>query len=218
MANAHQLGLGLGTEHASFDSDRIVLPDADLEFFPQLFTNAESDRFLELLLSEIPWEQDSIVYYGKRHNLPRLTCWFGDPGTRYTYSNIAKDPRPWTPPLRDVRKRVEAASRHHFNSVLLNLYRSGEDAVSWHQDDEPELGESPTIASLSFGSNRVFQMRHVLRVELPRKDIVLSHGSLLIMRGQTQQCWKHQIPRTMKPVGPRVNLTFRHILRREIEE
>lgn len=209
--SVHQLGIAFESAADGRRSERLMLPDADLEFFSQLFAPAEGDRILSALLAEVPWEQDTIFFYGKQHRLPRLTCWFGDPGARYTYSKIAKEPRPWTGLLVDIKRHIEAASRARFNSVLLNLYRSGSDAVSWHQDNEPELGENPTIASLSFGSKRVFQMRHVTRTDLPRADILLTHGSLLIMRGETQQHWKHQIPRTAKPIGQRVNLTFRQI-------
>ena len=211
MESARQLGLGFATAGDSWSSAKIVLPDADLQLFPHLFSRAEGDRLLASLVAETPWEQDSINYYGKRHPLPRLTCWFGDAGAKYTYSNIAKEPRTWTPLLSEIKQRVEAACQFEFNSVLLNLYRSGADTVSWHQDDEAELGDRPTIASLSFGGERVFQMRHTTRIDLARKDILLTHGSLLVMRGETQNFWKHQIPRTAKPVGERVNLTFRYI-------
>lgn len=213
MVSARQLGLGFGSAEGRVRSERIAIPDADLEFFPELFSRSEADRIFPLLLAETPWEQDSIAYYGKRHNLPRLTCWYGDAGAHYTYSKIAKEPRPWTGVLSDVKARVEAAAEFQFNSVLLNLYRSGGDAVSWHQDNEPELGNKPTIASLSLGAERVFQMRHVTRADLPRKDILLTNGSLLVMRGETQRYWKHQIPRTAKPITERINLTFRYISR-----
>lgn len=214
MESARQLGLGLaGPAGDPLHSERILLPDADLEFFPHLLNRADADRVLSSLLLEVPWEQDSIVFYGKHHNLPRLTCWFGDAGAKYTYSNIPKEPRPWTALLEQIRRLVEAACRSEFNSVLLNLYRSGADTVSWHQDNEPELGDQPTIASVSLGAERTFQMRHTTRTDIPRANIPLTHGSLLVMRGTTQQFWKHQIPRTTKPIVERVNLTFRYIRR-----
>jgi alkylated DNA repair dioxygenase AlkB len=213
MESANQLGLGFGDAVDPMRSERIPVPDADLEFFPHLFSRQDGDSILTWLLAKTPWEQDSISYYGKRHKLPRLTCWFGDPGAHYTYSNIAKEPRPWTNLLLEIKQRVEIACQFHFNSVLLNFYRSGADTVSWHQDNERELGGEPTIASLSFGGERIFHMRHTTRIDLPRTDILLTHGSLLVMRGRTQEFWKHQIPRTAKPVGPRVNLTFRYIRR-----
>src|SRR5687767_9428045 len=103
----------------------MTLPDADIEFIPNLFSASEADSIFENLKSEVPWEQDTITFYGKRHDLPRLTCWFGDPGARYTYSKISNEPRPWTPLITELKQRVEAASQHGFNSVLLNFYRSG---------------------------------------------------------------------------------------------
>ena len=111
-----------------------------------------------------------------------------------------------------IESRIEPVAKAQFNSVLLNLYRNGNDAVSWHQDNESELGENPVIASLSFGGTRRFQLRHRFKKDLPRVDIDLTHGSLLIMKGVTQRFWQHQIMRTAKPVEPRINLTFRRIL------
>jgi alkylated DNA repair dioxygenase AlkB len=144
-------------------------------------------------------------------HLPRLTAWYGEGEAYYTYSNIAMRPRFWTPLLSHIKRKIEKVAQVEFNSVLLNLYRDGKDSVSWHQDNEPELGKEPVIGSVSFGSTRCFQFRHKLRKDLRRFDIALTHGSLLIMRGTTQQFWQHQIPKTHKPVGQRVNLTFRII-------
>jgi alkylated DNA repair dioxygenase AlkB len=143
--------------------------------------------------------------------LPRLTAWYGDPGARYHYSGIVNEPRPWTSFLNTLRERVQTCTGHAFNSVLLNLYRSGADSLSWHQDNEPELGERPVIASLSVGQVRVFQLRHTWRREVDRLDIALAHGSLLLMQGGTQAQWQHRLPKTKRPVGARINLTFRHI-------
>jgi alkylated DNA repair dioxygenase AlkB len=163
------------------------------------------------LQSEINWQQDYLTIYGKDIPLPRLTAWYGDRGRDYTYSHISMKPHPWSDLLLTIKKKIEDACEAEFNSVLLNLYRSGDDGVSWHQDNEPELGEAPVIASLSFGATRIFQMKHLSKKEIPRVDIPLFDGSLLVMKGQTQQCWQHRIPKTRKIVGPRVNLTFRYI-------
>lgn len=209
-----QLGFSFGEEPNSQSSPysrAIPLPDADLRIFPDFYSSEESDRFLASLRNEIKWEQGSIVYFGTRHNLPRMTAWYGDPGTRYTYSRISNDPHAWTPLLLEIKKKIELTIQSKFNSVLLNFYRSGSDSVSWHQDNEPELGKNPTIASLSFGEARPFQMKHKVRRDLERKDIILSNGSLLIMRGSTQELWEHQVPKTAKPIGERINLTFRYI-------
>jgi alkylated DNA repair dioxygenase AlkB len=187
------------------------LPDADVALFSGCFGDEESTRILDRLLSETHWQQDYLTFYGKEIPLPRLTAWYGDRGSNYTYSHISMKPHPWTELLLTIKARVEAVSGAEYNSVLLNLYRCGADGVSWHQDNEPELGEDPVIASVSFGATRIFQMRHLIRKDVPRVDIPLFDGSLLVMRGSTQRFWKHQIPKTRKPVGARVNLTFRHI-------
>jgi alkylated DNA repair dioxygenase AlkB len=190
---------------------QIPLPDADVLLFLECFGAEESARILDSLLSEVHWQQDYLTFYGREIALPRLTAWYGDRGRNYTYSHISMIPYPWTELLLTIKARVEAISGAEYNSVLLNLYRSGADGVSWHQDNEPELGEDPVIASVSFGATRTFQMRHLTRKDIPRVDIPLFDGSLLVMRGLTQRFWQHRIPKTQKAVGTRVNLTFRHI-------
>jgi len=190
---------------------RIPLPDADVQLFSECFGAEENGRFLDRLLSEIRWQQDYLTFYGREIALPRLTAWYGDRGKNYTYSHITMKPHPWSELLLTIKARVEAVSRAEYNSVLLNLYRSGADGVSWHQDNEPELGDDPVIASVSFGAIRIFQMRHLIRKDIPRVDIPLFDGSLLVMRGSTQKFWQHKISKTQKTVGARVNLTFRYI-------
>ncbi len=192
-------------------SDPDGLPDADLSLFDHFFDESEADRLHRMLTTEVPWQQDRITVYGRTLDQPRLTAWHADPGKTYAYSGIRMHPRPWTPALLAIKARVEDAAQAVFNSVLLNLYRSGRDSVGWHRDDEPELGRNPVIASVSLGATRMFQMRHVARKDLGRIDIPLGHGSLLLMCGTTQHCWEHQVPKTARPVGPRINLTFRRI-------
>src|SRR5207248_11693297 len=145
------------------------------------------------------WRQETLKLYGKNIDVPRLIAWYGDEGTRYIYSGIKNVPLPWTPALREVKRAVEPPSGVVFNSVLLNCYRTGKDSVSWHADDEPEFGEQPVIASVSFGGTRTFQLRHKKRKEL-KASVELTHGSLLIMRGGTQMNLLQQIPKTEKPV------------------
>jgi alkylated DNA repair dioxygenase AlkB len=139
------------------------------------------------------WSQETIRYYRKKVKLPRFTAWYGDKGASYTYSKIANDPHRWTDALLALERRFEPIAHVRFNSVLLNLYRTGNDGVSWHQDNEPELGDAPVIASASFGGTRQFQFKHKFQKELSRVDLSLTHGSVLIMRGTTQQFWRHQI-------------------------
>jgi len=187
------------------------LPDAEVVFYPDFFPTADADRLLSQLIETTAWRQDSIKIYGKLTLLPRLTAWYGDPGTRYVYSGIVNDPMPWTAALTEIKEAVDAVSGVEFNGVLLNRYRTGKDSMGWHSDDEQEFGPNPVIASVSFGGTRNFQLRHKRRKEL-KASIELTHGSLLIMRGGTQENWQHQIPKTAKPVNERLNLTFRRIV------
>ncbi|HXG21155.1 MAG TPA: alpha-ketoglutarate-dependent dioxygenase AlkB [Methylomirabilota bacterium] len=194
------------------DSLALALPDASLVLWETFLPKTEADALFTALLQDTPWRQEMMRMYGKAHPLPRLTAWYGDPGARYRYSGIVNEPLPWTPVLAAVRGRIQAWTGHAFNSVLLNLYRSGTDSLSWHQDNEPELGEAPVIASLSLGQVRLFQLRHRFRKDLPRVDLPLPHGSLLLMKGGTQQYWQHRIPKTSQRVDARLNVTFRTIM------
>jgi alkylated DNA repair dioxygenase AlkB len=189
----------------------LSMPDGDVIIYHHFFDKEASDSFFQQLLTEIKWRQDIIKYYGKEINLPRLTAWYGDRGKSYTYSGIPMNPEPWTAPLRSVKKKIEEIAKVDFNSVLLNLYRNGRDGVSWHSDNEPELGENPVVGSVSFGQTRTLQFRHRLRKDLGRVDVNLTHGSLLLMKGTTQRFWQHQIPKTTRPLAHRINLTFRVI-------
>lgn len=193
------------------DNAWLTMPDAQVAFFPEFFQPNESDQIFLKLFNQTNWRQEKIRVYGKHLDLPRLTAWYGDPGKAYSYSGISMLPDSWTENLLKIKQRVDAAAGVRFNSVLLSLYRTGEDSLSWHQDDEPELGEDPVIASLSFGGTRSFQFKHKARKELNRLSIDLTHGSLLIMKGPTQRFWVHQVPKTSQQVRPRINLTFRVI-------
>jgi alkylated DNA repair dioxygenase AlkB len=195
-----------------FASEPIVLhlPDAEIIYYPHFFHKKEADLVFEQLKNEIPWQQDTIRIYGKIHLQPRLTALFGDEGIAYSYSNIKMQPHPWNPLLQKIKSTVERVTETNFTTVLLNQYRDGKDSNGWHADDEKELGTNPIIASVSFGAERTFQLKHNSD-KTQKKNIVLEHGSLLIMRGTTQHFWKHQIPKTSKAVGLRINLTFRVI-------
>ena len=184
-------------------------PDLSLDYRPALLTPDEAGARFALLRDGVAWEQHCVRIAGRRVPCPRLSAWQGDPGVRYAYSGIALESRGWQPPVAELRERVERAAGARFNSVLLQLYRDGADGMGWHADDEPELGPEPCIASLSLGAPRRFVLRHRRRPELPRHEIVLGHGSLLVMHGRTQHAWKHALPKTRRPVGPRINLTFR---------
>jgi alkylated DNA repair dioxygenase AlkB len=147
--------------------------------------------------------------YGKILPFPRLTAWYGDDDKPYSFSGINLNPKPWNTVLLEIKNEIDLKCKKYFNSVLLNLYRDGNDSISWHTDAEKELGINPTIASLNLGATRKFQLKHMDTNE--KIEIELKHGSLLVMQGSLQHFWKHQIPKTKKKVGERINLTFRII-------
>ncbi|GAC1588184.1 MAG: alpha-ketoglutarate-dependent dioxygenase AlkB [Hymenobacter sp.] len=189
----------------------LLLPQAELLLDPAFLPAAEAAALLTQLTSGLAWEQRAIRLYGQLLPQPRLTAWHGDPAARYAYSGLTWEPRPWTPALLGLRQRLEAATGAQFNSVLLNLYRDGRDSMGWHADDEPELGPAPVIASLSLGATRRFRLRpRVGRAHAP-VGLDLPSGSLLLMRGPTQRHWQHALPKTTRPIGPRLNLTFRWV-------
>jgi len=195
-----------------FDTDPVFLnlADAEVIYYPHFFDKEEADSIYTELISEIPWQQDDIRLFGKTHPQPRLTALFGNEGKPYSYSNIKMQPHPWNLLLQKIKSKVESISDTNFTTVLLNQYRDGKDSNGWHADNEKELGTNPIIASLSFGAERTFQLKHNYDKD-QKKSILLEHGSLLLMKGTTQLFWKHQIPKTAKPIAPRINLTFRVI-------
>jgi len=185
------------------------LPDADISYYPNFFDYNAADTMMAALIKTTPWQQDNIKLFGKVHAQPRLTALYGNDAKPYSYSGITMQPLPWTLLLEKIKFQVESAAGITFTSVLLNFYRDGRDSNGWHSDNEKELGNNPVIASVSFGAQRVFRLRH--NSEPIKQNILLEHGSLLLMKGTTQHFWKHQIPKTAKPIGPRINLTFRVI-------
>ena len=195
-----------------FSTEPIVLnlPDAEIIYYPSFFDKEIADTLYNELLHNIPWQQDLIKVYGKEHNQPRLTALFGNDGKPYSYSNITMQPHAWNLTLQKIKYQVETIAETNFTSVLLNYYRDGKDSNGWHADNEKELGKNPVIASISLGTERVFQLKHNTDSSL-KQNILLEHGSLLLMKGSTQHCWKHQIPKTNKPIAGRINLTFRVI-------
>lgn len=195
-----------------FPSEKIAfdLPNATIEYYPNFFKEIQAKEFFDKLYQEIPWQQDPITVFGKTHSQPRLTALFGNEGKPYSYSNIVMQPQRWNPLLMFIKNEVEEKCNENFTTVLLNLYRDGKDSNGWHADNEKELGRDPVIASVSFGAERNFHLQHNSIPEAKIK-ITLGNGSLLLMRGETQHFWKHQIPKTSKIVAPRINLTFRVI-------
>ncbi|MBC8085268.1 MAG: alpha-ketoglutarate-dependent dioxygenase AlkB [Hymenobacter sp.] len=191
----------------------LPLPHADVLLDPQFLPPQAAAVFLAELTTTIPWQQQPIKLFGKEVMQPRLTAWHGDPAARYAYSGLTLEPQPWTPALRQLRQQVEVATNAHFNSVLLNLYRTGQDSMGWHADNEPELGPEPVIASVSLGAIRRFRLRPRDSRHTPHEPVSLDllPGSLLLMRGLTQRHWVHAVPKTARPAAPRLNLTFRLI-------
>ena len=187
------------------------LVDAEVAHYPEFLRDGERQSVFDQLRDTTPWEQHMVRLFGRSHPAPRLSAWYGDPGTTYTYSGLRLSPQPWTPLLNRLRQRVSTLISKPFNSALLNYYRDGADGMGWHSDDEPELGRDPCIASLSLGSERRFLLRHKTQSNLPTSQYLLGNGDLLIMQGKTQHYWKHQIPKTRRPVGARINITFRYV-------
>ncbi len=213
----HQIGLWdnqLDSSHLFLENNLqnkvVINTDGDAILYPFFFSIKESNRLFSDLYSSVKWRQDTIQFFGKKMPLPRLTAWYGDEGKSYTYSGIEQHPEAWNPVLKSIKSKIEEISEVTFNSVLINLYRDGKDSVSWHSDDEPELGENPIIASVSFGASRRFSLKHKISKD-HKIDIDLPNGSLLLMKGQMQHFWQHQIAKTSKSVAPRINLTFRVI-------
>lgn len=187
-----------------------LLPfDGSAIFYEHHWDSAESLNLQQEIRKSTPWQQPLLYVFGREVKQPRLTAWFGDPGKAYSYSGTHLEPLPWTSTLNKIRSSCEQIASHSFNSVLVNLYRDGQDGVAWHADNEPELGSSPVIASVSFGATRTFHLRHREINETVKID--LTSGSLLIMSGLSQSHWIHQIPKTSRQIGPRINLTFRTI-------
>jgi alkylated DNA repair dioxygenase AlkB len=193
------------------DLEALDLPDGDLRMASAPDLGGAPDYWFERLEGELDWREETIRLFGKTFLQPRLLAWHGDPGARYRYSGRMHEPLAWTPSLAALRSRVEELTGARFNSVLANLYRNEQDSMGLHADDEPELGEQPVIASLSLGEERVFRLKHRRRQDLKPVRLGLPSGSLLIMAGDTQKNWKHEVPKQSRPCGPRINLTFRHI-------
>lgn len=188
----------------------IVLKDAEISYDEHFLSNSEASTYFDVLRKETDWQQDRIKVFGKDYDQPRLTALFANNKKPYSYSNITMHPTPFSPVLLEIKSKIEKKLDQTFTTCLLNLYRNGQDSNGWHADNEKELGINPVIASVSLGAERLFHMKH--RTDKTQKiRLNLAHGSLLVMSGSTQHHWLHQIPKTKKNVGERINLTFRII-------
>ena len=182
-----------------------------LRYWPAALPSPTADRYLQRLREECDWQQHEVRIAGRRIPCPRLSAWHGDAGAVYGYSGRHYVPAPWTPALAELRALAARLSGADYNSVLANLYRGGDDSMGFHSDDEPELGPRPVIAAFSFGAERRFVLRHRRRRSEPGVEIRPLHGSLLVMAGETQRHWRHALPKTRRPVGERLSLTFRDV-------
>ena len=194
-------------------SKRIIplnLVDCDITYYPDFIDVHKANGYFKHFKNTIPWQQDEIKIFGKVYEQPRLTAFFSVNSKPYSYSNLMMQPHTFTKELLELKRNIETEVHIEFTSCLLNLYRNGKDSNGWHADDEKELGNNPTIASLSLGQERIFHLRHKKNKDLKHK-MVLEQGSLLLMKGETQHHWLHQLPKTTKPIGERINLTFRII-------
>ncbi len=195
----------------AYDVTCADLPGAELCLVPRWLESSAADALLDGLLEQVRWEVHRIRMFGRVVDSPRLSSWIGDDGASYRYSGTSFAPQPWTEPLQAVRVQLTDELGTPFNSVLANRYRSGSDCMGWHSDDEPELGARPVIASISLGATRRFVLKHRHDPSI-KAAIALEHGSLLVMRGDTQRFYRHCLPRTAIPVAERINLTFRQVL------
>jgi alkylated DNA repair dioxygenase AlkB len=188
---------------------KLDLPGGDVCVYPSPPLKAQADELFQELHQNIPWEQRSVTIVGIERQQPRLISWHGDHA--YTYSGLRLEPKPWTDCLLALREQMTDLTGCFYNGVLLNLYQDGRSSIGMHADDEKEFGDTPTIASVSLGAQRemVFKIKDN---SLPPVKIILTHGSVLVMAGRTQQVWKHGVMKTSEEIGPRINLTFRNIL------
>lgn len=192
------------------DSIELDLPPAKANFYPNFLSKEQADFLFKNLINNVDWNQEHINFMGKISPIPRLTYWYSKENKEYVYSGIKVVPVPYPEIIKRLNRLVEEKTGYEFNSVLLNLYRNGEDKVSWHADDEKSLGNEINIASISIGAEREFQFKSKHNSN-DKKEIMLTHGSLLVMHNPIQEHWLHQIPIRKKIKEPRINLTFRYI-------
>ena len=190
-------------------SGELLASDGSAVLVPDFFSSSEADHHFKDLLAKTPWEEHSLSMFGKQVLEPRLSAWHAEPELPYTYSGQPRTPHPWNNTLTVVRRACETHVGHSFNGALVNLYRSGADAMGWHSDDEPINGINPVIASVSLGAERRFDFRHKRTREVV--SAVLPHGSLLVMSGSCQTDWHHRIAKTTRKIEPRINITFRFL-------
>lgn len=195
-----------------YNSNLNLLPqDGTVNYYGKIFSEEEAHLYYEYLFNEIPWKQDEAMIMGKLIITKRKVAWFGDEPFEYTYSKRTKLALPWTKELLELKTKCEQETGEQFNSCLLNLYHDGSEGMAYHSDGEKDLKKNGAIASLSFGAERKFLFKHKNTNE--KIEIFLENGSLLVMKDETQSHWQHRLPPTTKIKTPRVNLTFRSIVK-----
>ncbi len=193
------------------DENTNLLPqNGTVNYYGKLFSREEADFYRDILLHTIEWKNDEAIIFGKLILTKRKVAWYGEKEFEYTYSNTTKKALPWTPELLKLKAIIEEKTGETFNSCLLNLYHSGEEGMAWHSDGEKDLKKNGAIGSLSFGAERKFAFKHKESKE--KVSLILEHGSLLVMKDETQTYWLHRLPPTKTTQKPRVNLTFRTIV------
>lgn len=200
------------SKRAKMAATDIPMADGELRYWRSFVAPDEAAHLNRALQADLPWIQHEVRIAGRVIPAPRLSSWHGDRGITYGYSGARYTATGWPPALSLLRSQIESVTGLRFNSVLANLYRHGQDSMGWHADREPELGANPAIASVSFGAARKFVLKHRRKKAVSRVDLWLESGSLLLMLPPTQANWRHALPKTQKPVAPRVNLTFRFVV------
>ena len=184
--------------------------DGEAYYHENFLESKLARQYFNDLHDRISWEHDEFQMYGKKIITNRKVAWYGSKPFDYTYSHKTRKAEIWTRELKEIKQLIEIESRDSFNSCLLNLYFEGRDGMGWHSDNEKELLPNATIASISLGSDRKFSFKHKTTKETI--SLTLSNGSLLLMKGEIQEYWLHQLPKTKKIIGPRINLTYRSII------
>jgi alkylated DNA repair dioxygenase AlkB len=192
-----------------YRASNLLNKDDTVNYYGKILSSEEANQYFGLLMQNIPWEKDEVIIFGKHITTKRNVAWYGDSEYLYTYSNTTKQALAWTKELSELKQIVEELAGIKFNSCLLNLYHNGNEGMGWHSDDEKSMGKNNTIASLSFGAERKFSFKHKQTKQIV--SLVLEHGSLLVMKDDTQRNWLHSLPKSKYITQPRISLTFRTI-------
>lgn len=194
------------------DETSNLLPcDGTVNYYGKQFSREIANHYFHTLLETIEWKNDEAIIFGKLVITKRKVAWYGDSEFQYTYSNITKKALPWTKELLQLKALIEEKTNETYNSCLLNLYHTGDEGMAWHSDAEKDLKKNGAIASVSFGADRKFSFKH--KVNKETVSLILAHGSLLVMKDDTQTHWLHRLPPSKKIRKTRINLTFRTIIK-----